>query len=198
MEPLFEFIQNNIQHAHWVMFLMLLSAGFNVPVSEDAMIFISALLSLQYPELMHKFIIAVFAGAYLSDLIAFGLGRWLGPKLFKIRLFKNIATQERLDQVGSFYEKYGMITLFFGRFIPFGVRNALFISAGIGRMSPVRFCIADLAACVISFSVYFSLYYTFGEQVIDTVKQSNMVIFGVAIAVAVIWYARSKRKPQAN
>ena len=52
-----------------------------------------------------------------------------------------MVSPERVAKVASFYQKYGVWTLVVGRFIPFGVRNALFLTAGIGKMSPVRFAI---------------------------------------------------------
>ncbi|TXL09561.1 alkaline phosphatase, partial [Methylococcaceae bacterium CS3] len=45
MEELIQIIQANIQYAHYIIFAALLLAGLNIPVSEDAMIFISALLA---------------------------------------------------------------------------------------------------------------------------------------------------------
>ncbi len=194
MDQLLEIVNNNVQYAHWIMFWALIAAGFNVPVSEDAMIFIAALLSVKYPEYQTRLIGWVFAGAYFSDLIAYGLGRFLGPRIFQIRFLKTIATQERLQQVSSFYARFGIITLIFGRFIPFGVRNALFITAGLGRMRFLKFALADLLAAVISFSFFYTLYYKYGEAVIDMVKKGNLVLFSVAALVAAIWFYRSRRR----
>ncbi|NYT46771.1 MAG: hypothetical protein H0A75_03100 [Candidatus Methanofishera endochildressiae] len=45
MEELIQLIQANIQYAHLIIFATLLLAGLNIPISEDAMIFVSALLA---------------------------------------------------------------------------------------------------------------------------------------------------------
>ena len=80
---------------------------------------------------MHALFIGVFAGAYLSDLICYWLGRILGPKLWNIRFFAKMVHKDKVAQISKFYDKYGPLTLVFGRFIPFGVRNGLFLTSGL-------------------------------------------------------------------
>ena len=193
MEELIQIIQANIQYAHFIIFGALLLAGFNIPVSEDAMLFISAILASSHPEyLMHLFI-GVYLGAYFSDLICYGLGRKFGPRLLEIRFFANMVSPERITKISAYYEKYGVITLILGRFIPFGVRNALFLTAGLGKMNFIKFALSDLLACTISSVSFFSLYYFYGESVIAYIKQGNMLVFSLAfILLAVFWYRKKK------
>lgn len=198
LEAALEYINANAANAPYIIFGLLLLAGFNIPVSEDIMLFTSALLAAKNPDLLYPLFIAVFAGAYISDVICYGfMGRFLGEKIFKIRFFKSMAPPEKIAQVSKFYEKYGIITLILGRFIPFGVRNALFLTAGLGKMNAVKFCVSDFIACVISSISFFALYYTYGESVIGYVKKFNLVIFAVAVVVGAIVYLR-KRKHQAR
>lgn len=181
--------------APYIIFGLLLLAGFNLPVSEDIMLFTSALLAIKNPELLYPLFFAVFAGAYLSDVICYAvMGRYLGEKIFKIKFFKSMAPPEKLAQVSAFYEKYGIITLILGRFIPFGVRNALFLTAGLGKMNAVKFLISDLIACTISCVTFFAIYYTYGESVIEYVKKFNLIIFAVAAVVGTIFYLRGRKQ----
>ncbi len=181
MEDLITFIQANIDFAPWIIFGVLLLAGFNIPVSEDGMIFISAVMASNHPGTRLPFFLGVYAGAYFSDLICYWLGRILGPKLFKIRMFANMASPERIEKVSYYFERYGILTLIFGRFIPFGVRNAMFLTAGLSKMNFVKFALADWLACSISVMTYFYLYYQYGEAVIDAIKEANIVIFIIAL-----------------
>lgn len=195
MEEFYTYIQANVQIAPWLIFGLLLLAGFNIPVSEDGMIFISALLATKYPEYKIPLFIAVYSGAYLSDLICYWLGRILGPKLYEINFFKNMISKQRVDKIHSFYEKYGIVTLLFGRFIPFGVRNGLFLTAGLGKMNFLKFSLSDLLACTISTFIFFNLYLKFGETVIEYVKKGNIVLFSVAIIFAIsFWFIKKKKK----
>lgn len=195
MAEILLFIQSHIELAPYLIFALLLLAGFNIPVSEDGMLFISALLATHYPEYLQMLFAGVYLGAYFSDLICYGLGRLVGPKLLNWKFFASIASQERIGRIHDYYQRYGVITLILGRFIPFGVRNGLFLSAGLGRMRFIKFALADWLACTISTLSYFSLYYFYGEKVIAVVKQANVVIFVVALAVVGYFYfAKSKSK----
>ncbi|MFZ9000511.1 MAG: DedA family protein [Bacteriovoracaceae bacterium] len=193
MEEIYNLIQSNVHMAPFIIFGMLLLAGFNIPVSEDGMLFISALLASKNPDQLVPLFVGVYLGAYFSDIICYSLGRFLGPKLFEIKMFKNMVPQERIDRIHSFYEKYGIVTLIFGRFIPFGVRNGLFLTAGLGKMDFLKFALSDLLAATISCSIYFTLYYKYGSTVVEFIKDANIIIFGVAIAVVLILWLRKKK-----
>ncbi len=191
MEELIQIIQANIQYAHFIIFGALLLAGLNIPVSEDAMLFISAILASNHPEYLAHLFIGVYLGAYFSDLICYSLGRIVGPKLFEIRFFANMVPPERITKISAYYQKYGVVTLILGRFIPFGFRNALFLTAGLGKMNFIKFALSDLLACTISSISFFSLYYYYGESVITYIKQGNIVFFSLALVLlGVFWYRK--------
>ena len=194
LHQMMTYIQSNADVAPFLIFGLLLLAGFNLPVSEDLMLFTSALLARGRPDLFWSLFIGVFAGAYLSDLICYGLGRTLGPKLWKIKWFARMVKPESVDKVSHFYERFGIFTLILGRFVPFGVRNALFLTAGLGRMGFMKFALSDLLAATISCSVYFYLYFTYGEAVVAYIQRSNQVIFGVAVVLVVVLLVRQMRK----
>ncbi len=197
MESLFselmEYVTANAELAPWIIGGLLLLAGFNLPVSEDLMLLSSALIAQQRPDLMWQLFAGVFAGAYLSDLICYTLGRTLGPKLWQIKWFAKMVDRAHVDKIGGFYEKYGPLTLLIGRFIPFGVRNALFLTAGLSKMKFAKFAISDLIAATITCGTYFWLYFTYGEAIIEVIKQSNIVIFSIAI-VGVVFFLIKRRK----
>jgi membrane protein DedA with SNARE-associated domain len=172
---------------------LLLLAGLNIPVSEDLMLLTAALLAQQRPDLVWQLFAGVFVGAYLSDLICYGLGRTLGPKLWKIKWFAKMVDRAHVDKIGGFYERFGPLTLLVGRFIPFGVRNALFLTAGLSKMRFAKFAISDFIAATITCGLYFWLYFTYGEAIIDVIKQSNVVIFSIA-AVGVVVFLIKRRK----
>jgi membrane protein DedA with SNARE-associated domain len=194
MDQIVLFIQSNADVAPYLIFGTLFLAGFNIPVSEDAMIFMSALLSVNRPDLAKQIFTGLFLGAYVSDVISYSLGRFLGPKLFRIKFFAKIIDQKTLDRMGSFYKKYGIVTLVVGRFIPFGVRNALFLTAGFSKMHFIKFALADLIATAMSVSSFFYLYYTYGEVIIDYVMKWNLVIFAIFATSVGIYYIKKRKK----
>lgn len=192
MEDLVQFIIGHAEIAHWIVFGSLILAGFNVPISEDLMIVISAMLAATVvPENLYKLFFAVFLGCCLGDSICYATGRWLGPRLWLAKSLK----KERVAQIGQYYERYGFWTLIVGRFIPFGVRNGLFLTAGFGKMPFVKFACSDGLACMLSNGTLFSLAYFGGKKyqaILASLKTVNIFLFvAFAIAViAVIWYKR--------
>ncbi|MEN9577629.1 MAG: hypothetical protein RJA70_638 [Pseudomonadota bacterium] len=192
-----------MSHAGWaplMVFGLLMLAGLNIPISEDAMIFISALIARERPDLLWQLFFAVYAGAYLSDVLCYALGRRYGLRVWDIPWFNRMVPRGTVHKVGQFYDRYGVLVLIVGRFIPFGVRNALFLTAGIGKMNWTRFIVADLIAATISCVCFFWLYYTFGAAVVSIVREGNQVLFGVALAVAigfVIRHWRAAKRRQA-
>ncbi|MBU6384069.1 MAG: DedA family protein [Verrucomicrobia bacterium] len=174
-------------------------AGLNVPISEDLMIIISAVLAATVvPENTYKLFAGVFLGCYLSDWVCYWIGRHFGPKLWNVRWFARTFNRNRIDQIQNYYAKYGFFTLLFGRFIPFGVRNGLFLTAGLGKMHFGKFLFSDGIACVLSNTILFTLAYHVGknyEALLSTLKTFNIFLFG-AFAVAIIgfiWYKRRKK-----
>lgn len=199
MDTIIQFIFENAQYAHWIVFGALMLAGFNVPISEDLMIIFSAVLAATVvPENTYKLFLGVFLGCYISDWVCYWIGRKFGPKLWNISWFAKTFDQKKIDQIHDYYAKYGFLTLMVGRFIPFGVRNGLFLTAGLGKMPFGRFLLSDGIACLLSNTVLFTLAYTVGknyEALITTLKTFNIFLFS-AFAVAIIgfiWYKRKKK-----
>ncbi|MFK7826413.1 MAG: DedA family protein [Oligoflexales bacterium] len=194
MDQLIDIIQNNVVYAPYIIFFALLLAGFNLPISEDIMLFISALLAADSPDMLVPLFCSVFFGAYFSDLICYSLGRILGPRIWKIRFFASIAAGGKIDKLSLYLKKYGSITLFLGRFIPFGVRNALFLTAGLGKMDARKFAFFDFLACSISSVSFFSLYFHFGQDVVEYVKKGNIIFFSIACVIVIAILVRMKMK----
>ncbi|MGR9117152.1 MAG: DedA family protein [Gammaproteobacteria bacterium] len=192
MTELIAIIYAHLEYAPFIIFGVLLLAGFNIPISEDAMVFVSALLASHNPEYAEMLFAGVYLGAYCSDLICYCLGRIVGPKLLRFRLFARIMQQERIEKIQAYYQRYGIITLIFGRFIPFGVRNSLFLTAGLGKMNVLRFAFSDLFACTLSTVTFFTLYYHYGKAIVGVVKQANLILFILALTIALYFYLRKK------
>lgn len=205
METIVEWIVAHASIAHFVFFGLLMLAGLCLPISEDLVVISAATLaSTTLPENTWLLFISVFLGSYLSDWEAYAIGRFGGGRLIATPWFARHVSQRRIDQLSNFYARYGFWTLIFGRFIPFGVRNALFITAGLGRMPFAWFCLADGIACLLSNAILFSAAYWLGshsDQLFALLKSINVALFaaaGVVAAIGIIWYkAKHKReKPQ--
>ena len=89
METFIQFIQENGANAHFIIFGLLLLAGFNIPVSEDGMLFISALIATKFPENFYLLFFGVYLGAYFSDLICYGLAVTFARKFGILNFLQN-------------------------------------------------------------------------------------------------------------
>ena len=190
MDFLTDFIFNHAQHAHFIIFALLMLAGLNVPISEDCMLIVSGVLaSTVVPEHTTQLFIWTFLGCYLSDWEAYWIGRLLGQNIWRHRWFARALNPQKIRRITWFYQRYGFLTLLVGRFIPFGVRNCLFITAGLGRMPFTRFLISDGIACLLSNFTLFLLAYQFGKnyQVLyDYTRTWNLMLFMVFL-IGVAW-----------
>ncbi len=198
MDQIAEIINASIHWAPFIIFGLMLLAGCGFPVSEDAMLFISAVLAANNPDHLVPIFISMFAGAYFSDFIAYGLGRKLGPKLWKFHFFEKIFPRKKVSTIYTFYKKYGALTLIVGRFIPFGVRNALFFTGGMVKTSFIKFALFDCIACTISTFFFFTIYYHFGNAVIDYVRKGNIALFVSALIAVIIIYAIKKKRAKSK
>jgi membrane-associated protein len=194
MDSFFTFVTSNADSAHWWCFILLMLAGINIPISEDFVIIVSGFIAATaLPQNTLKLFLFVFSGCYFSDAVSYSIGRIFTPWLRKKKWLQKIVENKRIDQVNEFYSKYGVLTLFFGRFIPFGVRNCLFMSAGMGKMPFGKFMLVDGIACFLSNLILFSLAYSLGEHyapLLTYVKKANLVLFilFVLTVISIFWY----------
>lgn len=196
MDTLLTLISNHAHHAHWILFGSLILAGFCIPISEDLVIIFGAMIaSTTLPENTILLFSSIFLGCYFSDWICYWMGRILGVKLWNFSWFSKTVDPKRLTQIENYYKKYGFYTLLIGRFIPFGVRNCLFLAAGAGKMHFGKFILCDGIACFLSNITLFTIAFFAGKNyqtLIHSMKILNIFIF-ITFAVSIIgliWYKR--------
>lgn len=192
MDTVLALVHQHADYAPWIVFGLLMLAGLNIPVSEDAMILGSALLATERPDLLVELFFAVYAGAYLSDLVCYGLGRRFGPSLWRLPGFERVVHKKHIKTLSQFYARWGVWVLLVGRFIPFGVRNGLLLTAGLGRLHFGRLAAVDLIAATMSCGFYFWLYFSYGRAVVDAVARSQLALFGIVAVVVILLIVRSR------
>ncbi len=201
MESIYNFILENQNKAPWILFFLYLLAGMSFPISIDILIIISALIASMAPEMFWPLFICSFLGCYFSAWIAYWLGRGFGRKLLKYNWMKKLLPENRLTKMRNFYARKGFLTLLLGRFIPFGVRNAIFMSTGISKASFTKFALKDLFPSIFWTSTTFLTFYYLGsnfESLSKLVKTVHLSLF-YALSVTVIiffWYKWRKKRRQ--
>lgn len=170
----------------FISFFLLVLAGFNMPVSEDLVFIVSASIAATVvPESRVPIFLGCLLGAYAGDIIAYSLGRFAGRKILSLPFFSKRIPAARIERMEGYITRYGSLTIFAGRFIPFGVRNMVFLSAGIGGMSYPRFLLSDFPALCLTSAILFSLGYALGEKyraIFPYLDRYKIVILGLLTA----------------
>lgn len=194
------FIQSHPDYAPLAIMLSIAIAGFNIPISADMMILVAATIAATILKgSFFKFYIAILAGTIVASYITYAQGRFIGTKLLKYSFMQKLFPQSRLEKISFYFTRYSWLTLIIGRFIPFGFRNCLFLTAGLSKMPFRSFALKDgVAATIWSISIYTGLYKLISmvDDVASVIKRFNLVIFiilGLSI-IATVWYKQIKRR----
>ena len=189
-------------HVHFISFGLLILSGFNVPIPEDLVLIISGSIAATIvPENKYLIFFGCFAGAYISDINAYLIGRYGGIKLIKLPFFQRIISEKKLIQIEAYFSQYGLKTLFFGRFIPFGVRNVLFFTSGLVKLNFINFLIVDFLALVTTSTILFNLGLAFGanyKELFPYIDQYKIVIFSLFISIFLILFLVKKIRKRRN
>lgn len=198
MDAALSFLFAHAQYAHWVIVGLLILAACSIPISEDFVVICGGVLaSTVIPENTLKLYFAILLGAYFSDFIPYTVGRLFGHNLWKIGWFSRLVPERRLEQIKTYYARYGVWTILIGRFIPFGVRNCVFLSSGIAKVPFLKFAISDAIACLLSITTIFTLAYSFGKNyhlLTAHLKMVSLIVFALFITILITWFWIRRRK----
>ena len=136
-------------------------------------------------------IITAFIGYVLAYWIGKYLGHWLARKgdtwYFKARY---------LEKTEDFYARYGIHSLFIGRFIPI-VRSFIPVTAGMVRMPYLRYTVCNFSGAVVWVFSVCGLGYFLGKQV-PSIDKYIMPILILIILLSVLpvirrWFKARKK-----
>src|SRR5437870_7822426 len=179
------------QYGYAFLFGGVLLENAGLPVPGETAVLISGFLASpagggHFPVL--GVILVTFVAAVLGDNIGFWLGReWARPRLQNGRRFLFL-TPRALQLAESYFDRYGLWTIFFARFIT-GVRVFGALAAGTAGMHWPRFLAANAAGAITWAATMGLIGYFFGRswQLIETWLGSigiALLIGLVALAVA--------------
>jgi membrane protein DedA with SNARE-associated domain len=188
----------HIEYLPILSFSLLILAGFNVPISEDLVVILAGLIASTYQDVINPYglYLFIYLGAYLGDFVSYFLGYYLGDKIFTQRPFNRWIHPKHLERISTYINRYGIITLLVGRFIPFGVRNTLFLTCGLSKMKFSHFALTDALAAFLSTSISFFLTYRFGYIVFEWVKDFQKVLLFIVLSLVfglIIWRVIKKK-----
>ena len=167
----------------FIVFFLLLLAGFNLPFSEDLIIITSAIIAQERTSLFFPLYIAIYLGVVISDHIAYWIGFNMGAGIKKRKWFTKRVPENKILIIQKYLHNHGILTFIICRFIPFGVRNMLFMGSGFSKMDYRLFTIYDLIAATINTTTLYFLIYFLGVSVQKPFKTAGIILFVILIAV---------------
>jgi len=176
------FLLNNYQYLPFIVFFMLLLAAINIPFSEDLIIITCAIVAHEHKQSLIPLYVAIYTGVIIGDHIAYWIGFHLGHNIKKIKWFAKVLSDKKVSVIQKYLNKYGIFTFIVCRFIPFGVRNTLFMTSGFSKMNYKYFSIYDIIAATINTSTLYFLIYFIGISVEKPFKIIGIVLFFVLLA----------------
>lgn len=194
LNALVDFFTAHIPYWPLVSFFLLLLAGLNLPVSEDAVVILSAGVAFADESLIVPNWIALYLGIFISDIMVYWLGYFISKGLFQVKKIRKKLTPQKVRLVAKTLDDYGFRTFILCRFIPFGVRNTLWLCSGLVALPFHKFILYDSIAALISCSTLYNLVLFLGNKVSIVYKIVGVVLFIVLVALAVFIAIRIIRK----
>ncbi len=190
MEQIIAFIMSYVSYWPLVCFVALLLAGLNLPISEDAMIILSATFVQADESMLVPTYLALYFGIVLSDIEAYFIGRLLSKGVLKFKFLQKRLTPKRIEWVSSHLDRHGFLTFVVCRFIPFGVRNILFMGSGFVGLKFAKFVLFDAIGAIISSGTLFSLVYFIGEAAQKNLRLVGIILFAILVTLLAVFIIR--------
>jgi membrane-associated protein len=175
------------QHGPWVYVLLFTivfcETGLVVTpfLPGDSLLFVAGAVAAVGGMDLYAVMATLVAAALCGDNVNYGVGRWLGPKVFhypKSRWFN----PAHLQRAHDFYERHGGKTIILARFVPIVRTYAPFV-AGVGGMPYPRYigyCVAGALIWVLSLC---TAGYFFGN--IPVVKNNLTVVILLIVLLSI-------------
>jgi membrane protein DedA with SNARE-associated domain len=163
--------------------VVLVLTGMGLPVPEEVPIVAAGVLSA-HDHLNPWLALAVcIAGALLGDTASYWIGYHFGRGVLqRHRWWAYVVTPERELRLERLIRAHGLKIFFTARFL-IGIRSAIYLTAGILRISFLRFILIDALCAAGIISVFFGLSYWFGEQVAAWIRKGEWAVTVVVVVV---------------
>jgi membrane-associated protein len=159
--------------------------GFFLP--GDTLLFIAGLFVSQgalHIDLWWLIPLEIVA-AFVGNLVGYGIGRKVGPTVFK-RPDAKFLKPEYVERSTHFFDKYGKLTVMLARFVPV-VRTVATVMAGVSRMNVRVYTLYSFIGGVAWCTVVTVAGFYLGK--IDFVKRNVDLLVVLAIVVVVVFTA---------
>lgn len=166
----------------------------------DSLLFAVGMFAAQGSLNIWICLVLLLAAAILGDASNYLIGKYLGPKMLKLRWRgKQLIKPQYLDKTHEFYEKHGAKTIVIARFVPIVRTFAPFV-AGIGKMNYWHFLSYNVIGGVLWIVGLTLAGYFLGSIpfIKDNFEIVVFVIIFLSLLPMIFEYLKTKRQAKAN
>jgi membrane protein DedA with SNARE-associated domain len=186
-------------YGSWALFVLLALGILALPVPEETLMILAGILMRNGDLPMTPTIVASYAGAVCGITMSYGVGRSIGLYLITRYGSKIGLSQQRLEMVHQWFERFGKWTLFFGYFVP-GVRHFTGFIAGTSYLHYGAFALFAYTGAFAWVSTFLSIGYFLGEYGLAIFKTMEgftdeiVTLLIIAVVGYAFWWINSRRK----
>lgn len=183
--------------------LFMFASSFGFPIPEELVLVSSGLVAYMahHPEKfpapfegavgvnISTLAIVCFFSVFMSDFIVYMMGKFFGAKLIRTRFFQKQVAGKGFDRINSWFQKYGGWACGIFRFTP-GLRFPGHMSCGLLGIPIWKFALVDGLAALISVPTQIYVVSTYGEVILDKLKEFKLLVGGVFLVLFVIWLGK--------
>ncbi len=183
------------RYGYLAVFFVVAIESVGVPFPGETALITGAALAASGRLSIVGVVIAAAAGAIIGGTAGYWIGRSGGSALVERygRLVR--MTPERLQRLHAFFDKYGAVAVFIGRFISV-LRAWAAILAGTAQMAFATFSLYNTLGAIVWAAAFGALGYVFGRSLPalqHNLGLATVVLVGAAAVVGTIYYVTHRR-----
>ena len=191
-----------------VLLYLLLGAGAAVenivpPVPADTFVLAGALLAAQGSADAWTVFLITWSFNVASAIGVYAVAWHYGRRFFKMPMARWLLREHQLEEIGSFYQSWGVPAIFFSRFLP-AWRAMVPVFAGVSRVGVMKMVLPTAVASGLWYGLLVYLGVVMGrnlEAVVRWFGGINDVLLGIAAALGVglaVWWWRTRHRSDAS
>jgi len=186
-----------IRYSYVGLFVLILACSFGLPFSKTLTLCGGGILASRDMGNLYLYMVVGLAGLVTADSVYFWAGYLGGKRILRHSHLSKPENRKRFEMAESRFMRHGALAVFSARFVPY-VRALVFVVAGVGRMSPVRFLGADVLSALILVPVATLAGYFFSEKwdvlvdALPEVENLLAIVFILVLVFVLFFPARTK------
>lgn len=183
-----------IQYGSIALFFLLVVGIIILPVPEETLMVIAGVLMRKGSLHIPFTLLAAYFGSICGITISYLLGRTAGHYLVNKYGSWVGLTQERLERVHLWFEKFGKWTLAFGYFIP-GIRHLTGFTSGITELEYNKFALFAYSGAIVWVTTFLSFGYFLGTYCCGFFENfeigiDEIIIIGIVVIILYLLYKK--------